>query len=342
MTISRKQQICLEETPYYHCVSRCVRRAFLCGEDELTGRSYEHRRDWIVEKLKQLDGIFSISICAYAVMHNHTHTVLKVDRKAALHWHDDEVIARWTKLYKPSPIVGRYLCGIKLSKAELDVVAEDIEKWRHRLYDISWFMRNLNESIARQANEEDSCTGKFWEGRFKSQALLDDAALLTCMSYVDLNPIRAKIADRPEASDFTSIQDRIRHYQKALEQTGDHAEAATTAPAHLAPFVGGEHKDKPTGLNFSLPDYLALTDWAGRAIREDKSGAIPTELAPILERLNIDPEAWLDSVKKYGKNYNTVIGTREGIKQFTQAIGRGRKWFCASGFSLQIYQTSPV
>jgi REP element-mobilizing transposase RayT len=272
------------------------------------------------------------------VMHNHTHTVLKIDREAALKWHDDEAISRWTKLYKPSPIVGRYLNGIKLTKAELVVFAEDIQKWRHRLYDVSWFMRNLNEGIARQANEEDDWTGKFWEGRLKSQALLDDAALLTCMSYVDLNPIRAIIADRPETSDFTSIQDRIRHYQKALEQTGGRAEAATTAPAHLEPFVGGEHQDKPTGLNFSLSDYLALTDWAGRAIREDISGAIPSELAPILERLNIDSDAWLDCAK----NYNTVIGTREEIKQFTQAIGRGRKWFCASGFSLQIYQTSPA
>jgi hypothetical protein len=85
-------------------------------------------------------------------------------------------------------------------------------------------------------------------------------------------------------------------------------------------------------LNFSLPDYLELTDWAGRAIREDKSGAIPSELAPILERLNIDPKAWLDSIKNYGKNYNTVIGTREGIKRSTRTMGR--KWFCASGFSL--------
>jgi hypothetical protein len=160
------------------------------------------------------------------------------------------------------------------------------------------------------------------------------------MSYVDLNPIRSKIADRAEASDFTSIQDRIRHYQKQLVQTEHHEEAVTSAPAHLLPFIGGEYQDKKTGLNFSLPDYLELTDWAGRAIREDKSGAIPPELAPILERLNIDPDAWLDSVKNYGKNYNTVIGTRQAIKQFSQAIGR--KWFCLSGYTLHIYQTVPI
>jgi hypothetical protein len=294
----------------------------------------------VLGKLKQLADIFSISICAYAVMHNHTHTVLKVDRHQALNWHDDEVIERWTTLYKPSPIVSRYLDGIELTQAERLVVAEDVEKWRHRLYDISWFMRNLNESIARRANEEDECTGRFWEGRFKSQALLDDKALLTCMSYVDLNPIRAKKADRPEESDFTSIQERIRHYQKAVECTGNCAEAATTAPEHLHPFIGGEHQDKAPGLNFSLPAYLELVDWAGRAIREDKSGVIPSELAPILERLNIDSDAWLDSVKNYGKNYYTVIGTREGVKHFCHTIGR--KWFCSSRFTMQLYRFSPA
>ena len=242
MTIPRKRQICLDETPYYHCVTRCVRRAFLCGQDQFTGRSYEHRRDWVVEKLKQLTDVFSISICAYAVMHNHTHTVVKVDREQALAWSRDEVITRWTTLYNPSSIVDRYLNGFKLTKAELQVVEEDIEKWRHRLYDISWFMRNLNETIARRANEEDGCSGRFWEGRYKSQALLDDPALLTCMIYVDLNLIRAGIAKTPEESDFTSIQARIKHYQKTLEQTGSKAEAQVTAPNRLLPFTGGEHQ----------------------------------------------------------------------------------------------------
>ena len=201
-------------------------------------------------------------------------------------------------------------------------------------------MRNLNETIARRANEEDKCTGRFWEGRFKSQALLDDAALLTCMSYVDLNPIRAGIADTPENSDFTSIQERVRHYHKTLSQTASRTKAQISSPKGLLPFTGGEHQHKGLGLSFSLPDYLELTDWAGRAIREDKSGAIPAELAPILERLNIDPEAWLDSVQSYSKNYHTVVGAREASKEYSLALGK--KWFCQTRLSQQLYRFAPT
>ena len=77
MTISRSQQIDLSVTPYYHCVNRCVRRAFICGEDKYSGQSYEHRRGWIVDKMKSLSAIFTIDIVAYAIMNNHYHIVLR-------------------------------------------------------------------------------------------------------------------------------------------------------------------------------------------------------------------------------------------------------------------------
>jgi len=209
MATPRKRQISLIDTAYYHCISRCVRRAFLCGEDKLTGQSFEHRRDWVETKLLQLSQVFAIDVCTYAVMNNHTHLVLFVDETQAKSWSMDEVLNRWHQLFKGTLLTQQYMRGEALIEPMQKMVTETAQIYRQRLMDISWFMRLLNESIARQANAEDSCTGRFWEGRFKSQALLDEAALAACMAYVDLNPIRAGIAKTPETSDYTGIQQRI-------------------------------------------------------------------------------------------------------------------------------------
>ncbi|WP_415839140.1 transposase, partial [Pseudoalteromonas maricaloris] len=211
MATARKKQISLTDTRYYHCISRCVRRAFLCGEDKLTGKSYEHRRDWVEEKLLMLGSVFCIDICAYAVMSNHTHIVLYVDDTKAKRLSDKAVVIRWHKLFKRNWISRKFTEGEPLNESEQLMLDELVDKYRERLADISWFMRVLNEDIARRANIEDNCTGRFWEGRFKSQALLDEAALAACLAYVDLNPIRAKIAATPETSDYTSIKKRIDH-----------------------------------------------------------------------------------------------------------------------------------
>jgi len=165
----RYAQVSLESTPYYHCVSRCVRRAFLCGRDPLSGNSYEHRRQWIEDKLLALAGIFSLDICAYAIMSTHYHVVFHVDQDKAENWTQAEVIQQWHQLFSGNLLSQRFLRNEKLGKAELIVLGKSVEEWRKRLMDISWFMRVLNESIARQANAEDGCTGRFWEGRFKSQ-----------------------------------------------------------------------------------------------------------------------------------------------------------------------------
>jgi REP element-mobilizing transposase RayT len=212
MTRPRSQLVSLSDTPWYHVVSRCVRRAFLCGEDAATGRNFDHRRGWIEARIRQLASVFTIDVAAYAVMSNHYHIVLKVDRERAESLSEDDVLERWSRIFTGPMLVQRYLDPEKrdaLGEAELDRVREDAAVYRERLADLSWYMRVLNEGIARLANQEDGVKGRFWEGRFKSQALLDEEALLAAMAYVDLNPIRAGMAETPEESDYTSVQARL-------------------------------------------------------------------------------------------------------------------------------------
>lgn len=247
----RKTLISLSDTPYYHCVSRCVRRAYLCGTDRLTGQSYEHRRQWVKDRLLLLGSIFAINICAYAVMSNHTHVVMRVDREKAQQWTTEEVLHRWLTLHKGTVLVRRFIDPVerkRMTPAEIKTVESTTNVYRQRLYCISWFMRLLNEYIARQANKEDDCTGRFWEGRFKSQALLDEAALAACMAYVDLNPLRAGIVETPEAAMHTSIQKRIK------------AAKINRQPRLLCPLAEPGHNNSSASLPFGLSEYLTLVE----------------------------------------------------------------------------------
>jgi REP element-mobilizing transposase RayT len=311
----RKALVLLEETPYYHCVSRCVRRAFLCGADPHTGKSYEHRRQWIVDRIKQLTDIFAISTCAYSVMSNHYHVILHVDTEHAAAWSENEVIDRWERLFSLPVLVQRYLAKEAISQAERDTVSDLLAKWRSRLYDISWFMRCINEPIARQANKEDGCTGRYWEGRYKSQALLDEKALAACMAYVDLNPVRAGMAETPEQSEYTSIKERS---QKFKQFPGGAEESNT--PNGLLPFAGYPRQDMPNGLPFRLKDYLELVDWTGRAILENKRGYIPDHQPPILERLQVDPKHWLYMTQNFESRFKGLVGTSYALKAVCQKL----------------------
>ena len=135
------------------------------------------------------------------------HIVLKVN--STENWNDTQVLMTWSSLYSLAVLCDRYLNGEINTEAELRRVKEYTTEYRVRLASVSWYMKSINEYVARMANEEDKCTGHFWESRFKSQALLDERALLTCMAYVDLNPIRAGMAKALNDSEFTSIKERI-------------------------------------------------------------------------------------------------------------------------------------
>ncbi|MFI8621599.1 transposase [Marinomonas sp. NPDC078689] len=312
MPMPRSQQVCLDDTPYYHCVARCVRRAFLCGEDPFTGASYEHRRSWVERRLLFLASVFSIDVCAYAVMSNHLHVVLHIDSESAKNWSVVEVLERWHKLHKGTTFTQQYLLGGTLPAYVTSVVEAAAETYRARLTDISWFMKELNEPIARRANLEDECTGHFWEGRFKSQALLDEAALIACMAYVDLNPVRSGISDTPESSDFTSIKKRV----LAVKENSQ--------PKTLHPFVGHPRKDMPNGLPFKLADYLELVDMTGRIVKEGKKGAIDASLLPILQRLNISSDNWVCIATEFEARTGRVVGQASSIDQYCESHHRRR------------------
>ena len=315
----RYSQVSLDATPYYHCTSRCVRRAFLCGTDASTGNDYEHRRQWIEDKLLALADIFALDICAYAIMSNHYHVVLYIDKEMANNWNQKEVIDRWHRMFSGNLLSQRFVRGEPMGKAESKLLDISVSLWRKRLMDISWFMRVLNESIARDANAEDNCSGRFWEGRFKTQALLDEAALATCMAYVDLNPIRASMAKTPETSDHTSIKQRINTAQQVSQPNHPRQQATD-----LMPFVGYPRENRPKGLPFRLTDYLELVDWSGRILREDKRGAINEQTPPVLQRLYIEPKHWLYLTKNFESPFKGMVGSVFKLKQTCVALGYER------------------
>ena len=324
MTKPRKELVSISDTPYYHIVSRCVRRTFLCGYDRETDTDYEYRKQWIVDRIQLLSSLFCIDLCSYAIMSNHYHLVLHIEPNRSDSWSNREVAKRWTTLYQGPLLVQQWLSGASLNTHQQKTVDDIIDVWRQRLSNLSWYMKCLNEPIARKANKEDNCTGHFWESRYKSQALKTEHALLACMAYVDLNPIRAKRANTPETSDYTSIQERINpkwNLKKAINrQIKQKSISAMTQldidnlkPAQLMSFR--HQSTNPNAQQPSLPfnfiDYIELVDWTGRIAREDKRGFIKETTPPILERLSINDREWLINSNQFEKIFNKQFNPRQ-------------------------------
>jgi len=317
-----------------HCTHRCVRRAFLCGYDEVSKQSFEHRRVWIRQRLEFLASIFAIECITYAVLSNHLHLVLRTRPDIVAKWSDREVATRWLRLFpgrrrkdgSPEPPTE---VEIKSITGDPKIVADR----RRRLSDVSWWMRCTAENIARRSNREDEVTGHFWESRFKAQELLDEASLVACAAYVDLNPVRAAIAETPEESDFTGAKDRIddlkqREDPAAMsdhqwERSGPQRFSGWLSPVEIdersSAFehpTGESHRraDEKGFASLSLSRYLELLDWTGRQLRAAKRGRIPDHLSSILKRLGLQPSSWCDLVADFGRRFRRVVGRPDMVQ----------------------------
>jgi hypothetical protein len=219
---------------------------------------------------------------------------------------------------------------------------EWLNERRRRLGDISWFMRCLAENIANQANAEDDISSRFWQGRFRMVRILDEAGLLACAMYIDLNPIRARLAETPETSLFTSVYVRLQSLKARGESlaacSGSGQEPPSTMPIEasegwLSPVQLTDSADGDAGpsaqrasnrgyLDVSLAEYLSLLDWTGREIRSDKRGSIPADLAPIFERLRINGELWVDAICNFSRWFKAAVGRAEKLAEEASRAGR--------------------
>ena len=334
MTLPRSSQVSLETTPYYHCISRCVRKSFLCGEDRDSGVSYEHRRQWIEDNLLFLSQVFTIEICAYSILHNHYHATLHINVEKALALTDEEVIKRWHQLYRGTDLSRKFSRDEILTNSEIAQLEQLCNTWRERLYSVSWFMRCSNEPIARRANKEDDCTGHFWEGRYKCKPILDYKALMATMVYNELNPLKAGIADDIPTSKYTSIVKRMR-------QSCNPEEKATG----LMPFSGDRTiADNQSVLPFTLKDYITAVYWSANNYLEKTSRITPFECPNLVNSLGMTSRQWSDAVLQFD-NFSGIVGTCENIREFCQRVNR--EWMhgikkCEQCFGTQDQENNPL
>lgn len=304
-----RQHLLPKNTPLQvHCVQRCVRRAYLCGKDAQTGHDYSHRKAWVEQRIRVIAECFAVAVHAWAVMSNHLHLVLSIDPAAVHKWSDDDIARRWCLLYPPTDgsdaAVQRKMAAILAQPARVAVL-------REYLGDLSWLMKCLAEPIARRANAEDDCTGRFWEGRFKAQRLCDEAALLAAMAYVDLNPVRAGLAHSLAESNHTSAQART--------ATADDQQQRQTL---LRPALG-------IGLacpSLTIGQYLQVLEWTGRALRPGKRGA--TGRAPQCLQEHT-PQRWLTRVQGIESSYWRAIGAADDLIALARQMGQ--KWLKGVG-----------
>lgn len=317
MPIPRSRQVFPDITPYYHCVSRCVRRAWLCGMDSESGQNFDHRKDWIEKRLLRLSAVFAIDLAAYAVMSNHYHVVLCLKSSSSSAWSDHEVIKRWGQLCHLPSEASKFSAGATLDNAQMLWLRERIETWRSRLSSLSWFMRYVNEPLARRANREDDCTGRFWEGRFKCQALLDETALLACMAYVDLNPVRAGIVRQPQLSMHTSFRRRITQKNSGLQGFADsHQFGAADSVGRVLPI-----REKA---------YFELIDWSSRIVVREKSEPDSERPPAIFPGLGGHHD-WIQTMYQHQRG-GIFFGARDRLKEICSAVGRS--WIWGSGSML--------
>ena len=334
--LARRETIDPHQIVVAHICNRTVRKCFLMGQDESSGKNFDHRKVWIEEYLKQFSAQFGVDLLGFSILSNHFHLILRTRPDVVATWSDEEVARRWMMLCphrknadgspcQPTEPEIRSIAGCPVKTKEI----------RERLSSISWWMRLLCQRIAMRANREENEAGRFWQDRYRATVLTDEASLLACAAYVDLNPIRAAMCEKLEDSGHTSVQRRIE------SNSEEGANAKTEASdSFLAPLSINEQSD-PVGpcespspsrcsdkgfLAMELEDYLLLLDWTARQSVAGKRGKTPEYVPPILQRLGLAQSSWCELVSDFGKLFSGIAGKPAVVDSLRTPHGHRRMY----------------
>ncbi len=338
----RREIIDESKVGLYHVRARCVRGIFLCGWDKASGKDFDYRRKWIRDRISYLATAFAIDIAYYDLMNNHIHLELRNRPDLVATWSDAEVIRRACLIHAPKFAECGVVDGMPTKKQVATLVQNKklVATYRKRLSSISWMMRGLCQYIATKANreEEKESNGTFWNGRFGCSRIIDEAGVLLCGVYIDLNQVRAGMVPTPELSRFSSVFDRIRGLRARSNSAT--AAAACEHDGWLSPLShnGDGQAGYPTTMRASskgvldmpLEEYLKLLDWTGRQLHAGKRGKIDDTLPPILDRIGFSGEGWLNCLRDFKQIFKTVIGF--GVSMRAYASEKGKR--CVHGSNL--------
>jgi len=339
--LARSEVFDPDEVAIGHFYNRTTRRCFLMGEDPISGKNFDHRKVWIEEYLRELAGAMGVDLLGFAILSNHFHLILRSRPDVVATWDDQEVARRWLMLcpqrrgpdgspMTPTQPEIHSIAGCPIRRAEI----------RKRLSSFSWWMRLLCQRVAMRANREEQENGRFFQDRYKATRLADEASLLACAAYVDLNLIRAAMSETLETSDHTSVQRRIETLSQdsaevaaveANETEGADERETPSTPEKpdrfLSPLSIDESSD-PIGpcasesgercsdkgfLALPIEDYLELLDWTARQVVPGKRGSTPSSLPPVLARLGLDAACWCELVSDFGRLFCSVAGRPECV-----------------------------
>ena len=321
MRIPRKQQYDQDDPPWLRCISRCVRKSFLCGD------KYDHRRVWLEKRIEILAQLYHTDVTAYAIMENHFHIVMRPNVEKVAAMSDVEVANAWLSAMRPMKSDGTYT---PVNIVSIDNAVADIEKiqlWRKRIGKVSWFMAALKAPLSRMANKEDNCSSHFWEGRYKSIPLLDRAALISCTVYVDLNPIRAGAADNIQNAQHTSIRKRAAAYaaqhsleitskchtaaHKVIDQQNELHEIIKTSK-WLTSITTASTENNGLTPGISIEQYIQLIDMTARSFT-NKTKQLHPQAQSTLTELNLNTETWMKSMSRPKNFIGRVIGNAQSL-----------------------------